>query len=258
MLVRAVDPFLSKQLSHKYLSSCEQRYLSACNHPSRVSDYVTSRLAAKLLLWRWLQLSPVAAKELSLYGLPARPPKLYLHQAILNELHVSVSHSKGLVLVGIADSQPFGVDIEHISGHDWTAIFAFMRWPLPIPPHHWQMDQYCCCVWAIYEAGFKLFGGAVVQADFRLLSIDIPADCTVISGLPYSFTASFSTLSFAGEGLVCSDWVIAVAMEPLRSIDDSLFDGITDADVGCATVHPHELSISPKPKRSMPSESLMH
>lgn len=257
MLVRAVDPFLSKQLSHKYLSSCEQRYLSACNHPSRVSDYVTSRLVAKLLLWRWLQ-SPVAAKELSLYGLPARPPKLYLHQAILNELHVSVSHSKGLVLVGITDSQPFGVDIEHISGHDWTAIFAFMRWPLPIPPHHWQMDQYCCCVWAIYEAGFKLFGGAVVQADFRLLSIDIPADCTVISGLSYSFTASFSTLSFAGEGLVCSDWVIAVAMEPLRSTDDSLFDGITDADVSCATVHPHELSISPKPKRSMPSESLMH
>jgi phosphopantetheinyl transferase len=215
MLVRAVDPFLSKQLSSKYLSSCEQGYLSGCNHPSRISDYVTSRLAAKLLLWRWLQLSLVAAKELALYGLPARPPKLYLHQGILNEFHVSVSHSKGLVLVGIADSQPFGIDIEHISGHDWTAIFAFMRWSLPIPPHHWQMDQYCCCVWAIYEAGFKLFGGAVVQADFRLLSIDIPADCTVISGFPYSFTASFSTLTFAGEGLVSSDWVIAVAMEPL-------------------------------------------
>jgi phosphopantetheinyl transferase len=258
MLVRAVDPLFCKQLSDTYLSSCEQRYLSACNHPSRISDYVTSRLAAKLLVWRWLQLSPVAANELALYGLPARPPKLYLHQGILNELHVSVSHSKGLVLVGITDSQPFGVDIEHISGHDWTAIFAFMRWPLPIPPHHWQMDQYCCCVWAIYEAGFKLFGGAVVQTDFRLLSIDIPADCTVISGLTYSFTASFSTLSFAGEGLVCSDWVIAVAMEPLRSTDDSLFDGITNADVSCATVHPHELSISPKPKRSMPSESLMH
>ncbi|MCT0210207.1 MULTISPECIES: 4'-phosphopantetheinyl transferase family protein [Synechococcales] len=239
---------MSKQLSSKYLSSCEQGYLSGCNHPSRISDYVTSRLAAKLLLWRWLQLSPVAAKELALYGLPARPPKLYLHQGILNEFHVSVSHSKGLVLVGIADSQPFGIDIEHISGHDWTAIFAFMRWPLPIPPDHWQMDQYCCCVWAIYEAGFKLFGGAVVQADFRLLSIDTPADCTVISGFPYSFTASFSTLTFAGEGLVSSDWVIAVAMEPLRSTDDSLFDGNTHADVSCATVHPMNYPFPLNPK----------
>jgi phosphopantetheinyl transferase len=258
MLVRAVDPFLSKQLSHKYLSSCEQGYLSGCSHPSRISDYVTSRLAAKLLVWRWLQLSPVAANELALYGLPARPPKLYLHQGILNELHVSVSHSKGLVLVGIADSQPFGVDIEHISGHDWSAIFAFMRWPLPIPPHHWQMDRYCCCVWAIYEAGFKLFGGAVVQTDFSLLSIDIPADCAVISSLTYSFTASFSNLCFSGEGLVSSDWVIAVAVESLRSTDDSWFDGIMDVDPSCATVHTHELFNYPTPTRSMPSESFMH
>ncbi len=215
MLVQAADPLLCQQLSRSYLSEQERRYLSRLRHSARIADYVTSRLASKLLLLRWLQHGPVAAAELELYGPPACPPKLYLHQRNLSKLHVSVSHSRGLVLVGMTDQAAFGLDIEHVTGHDWPAIFAYMRWPMPTPAHQVPMQFLCCCVWTIYEAGFKLFEGLVAQADFRLFSITFHVSQPLVNRCAFFFEAAFADLRFSGDGLVGNDWTIAVAKQPL-------------------------------------------
>jgi len=215
LLVQAIDTRLCQQLSAHYLSDQEQRYLSTLRHSARISDYVTSRLASKLLLFQWLQHDCIAVTDLELYGPPSCPPKLYLCKRDLSNLNVSVSHSRGLVLVGITEQSAFGLDIEHVLGHDWPAIFAYMRWPMPTPIHQVSIEGLCCCVWTIYEAGFKLFGGLVAQSDFRLLSITFPADQPLMNRGIFSFKGAFADLRFAGEGIVEDAWIISVAMQPL-------------------------------------------
>lgn len=215
MLVKAADKWLCQQLSAHYLSAQEQRCLSTLRHSARISDYVTSRLVSKLLLFRRFHHYNVAASDLELYGPPSCPPRLYFCKRNLSNLYVSVSHSRGLVLVGINEQSAFGLDIEHVSGHDWPAIFAYMRWPMPMPTHQVSMEGLCCCVWTIYEAGFKLFGGLVAQSDFQLLSITFHADQPLINRGLFSFKGAFADLRFVGEGIVEDSWAISVAMQPL-------------------------------------------
>ncbi len=214
MLVQAADPLLCRHLSRQFLSSEEQRQLAGLRHSLRAADFVTSRLISKLLLHRWFQLDQISASDLELRGAPGTPPSLYLHQQPLIDLHASVSHSRGLVLVGVRSGAPFGVDIEHAAGHDWTAIFNYMGWPLPAAAPVVSFELRCCCVWTIYEAGFKLFAGSLPHGGFQLHTMSFPAAADPSLGhRPFAFEAAFPGRRFSGVGLVAEAWTMAVALE---------------------------------------------
>ncbi|QPN67163.1 hypothetical protein [Synechococcus sp. CBW1006] len=176
---------------------------------------MASRLMGKLLLQQWLKHGSIAASQLELYGPPASPPKLYYCQQNLHGLFVSVSHSRGLVLVGITDHSAIGLDIEHVAGHDWQAIFAYMRWPMPVPANQLPTEIVCCCIWTIFEAGFKLYGGLVSEADFRLLSISFYTGESVAWPCTFSFEAAFQDHYYGGKGIAEADWTISVAKQRL-------------------------------------------
>jgi phosphopantetheinyl transferase len=215
LLAKAPDTLLCRHLSDKYLSDQEKWYLSKLRHDRRINEYVTSRLMVKLLLQQSLKHGPIAASQLELYAPPANPPKLYCCQQNLQGLFVSVSHSRGLVLVGITEHSAIGLDIEHVAGHDWLAIFAYMQWPIPALPNQVPIEVLCCCIWTIFEAGFKLYGGLVSEADFHLCSISFHASGSVMSRCIFTFEAAFQDQYYGGKGLAETDWAISVAKQCL-------------------------------------------
>lgn len=215
MLAKVPDILLCRHLSTLYLSDQEKWRASRLRHDQRIAHYVASRLMAKLLLRQWLDSGFIAASKLELYGPPAHPPKLYYGQQYLRDISVSVSHSRGLVLVGISDHSAIGLDIEHVAGHDWHAIFDYMQWPMPTPAKRLPAEILCCCIWTIFEAGFKLYGGRVSEASFRLLSISFGQDQSWMWRGIFSFHAAFQDQHYAGKGIAEAGWTISVARQRL-------------------------------------------
>lgn len=211
-LVRVVDWVRCEALAVRLLSGIEREHLSRYRNSSRASEYVTSRILVKLLASRWLGLQFIPPVDLEFYGPPATAPKLYLRQQHLSHLHVSISHSNGLVFAGLRDHEPIGVDIEHCSGRDWESIFAFMQWPLPESSVSFSLSRACCCSWTIYEAGFKLYAGLIGQSDFRIISMNRQADDSMVNRMGFTFVAAFGDRVFTGSGISSIDWSIAVAV----------------------------------------------
>lgn len=213
MLVKAVDPRLCQHLSACFLSPKEQDILSTLRHSLRAADYLTSRLAIKSLLIKSHHFSSVDIEHIELIAPPSCPPRLYLNQCLLADHYVSVSHSRGLVVVAHSIHDPLGIDIEHITGRDWASIYSYMNWPLPTDKLSFPRDHLCCCAWTVYEAGFKLFAGKVNQDGFVLEAIVLEHSLSNNFGQLFSFSATFAELSFVGHGLVTSNWVLAIAIQ---------------------------------------------
>ena len=201
-------------ISRDYLlSTKERKEIIGSNNPTRISEYITSRLASKLLLWEILKKPDLSPECMWVYGGNGQQPHLHAEGHDCTKHHLSISHSRGLVLVGINERGPIGLDIEHISGHNWEDICKYMSWVYPKMSQNITTETLCCCTWSIFEAGIKLFSGKVSQSSFHIHSFEIKTVNFPLCRKLFSFTAAFSESKFCGNGLIYDDWTLAVAIK---------------------------------------------
>ncbi len=218
LLTQAITSPSLQPRSLRHLSAREQEQLCGLSHPRRSAEYLTGRLAAKRVVGRLLNRAPADHagtdhRRIEILSCPGHPPSVSVEGQPRQDLRLSISHSRNLILVGASVHGDLGVDLEHMHGRDWPLILRYMDWPLTLAPRHWPAEMFPCCLWTIYESGFKLHGGLVPSESFRVHSFALPSAGSEGS-LSFVYEASFADRPFRGAGLIRQEWVAAVATGP--------------------------------------------
>jgi len=162
-----IDNLRLQVLNHEpYLDDSERKILAAREYRSqlRSEQYIYGRLLLKLLLSDYLG---VDVRSLSIRSASSGLPELYIRDAHVSYISVSLSHDRDQLFVAVGVRCGCAVDIQLLHGIHWPSVIRAMGWS-----HHlntWtSMDRdpafypalslsaRCGLLWTGFEAWMKL------------------------------------------------------------------------------------------------------
>ena len=149
----------------EYLSNEELLELESRQYANHLysSQYVFSRLIAKMCIARYMGLNPARVAIRSSLN---KKPILLLDDEEYLGLSVSISHSDDKILLGASHEFSCGVDVQGLIGIQWSIVEEYMGWTEKLTDYliDREIDQFAkniprerivAILWAGYEAWSK-------------------------------------------------------------------------------------------------------
>ena len=148
----------------------------------RRRQFVYGRLLLKQLVHSQLN---IEIQSISIAASDAGAPSLIVDGLVVDNVGLSIAHYANTVFGAVGFNCRCGVDVQAVSGVDWSAVLRVMDWSVsfdcqwlgisPEPRHENYVSPQLrsALIWSGYEAWFKCNGGDVTPSDFRLHHVEL-------------------------------------------------------------------------------------
>ena len=181
-----LDPksYLSVENFFHLLSIKERFILEQRNYRTdlRRRQFIFGRLLLKQLLHSQLN---IEIQSISIAASDAGAPSLIVDGVVVDNVGLSIAHFGNTVFGAVGFNCRCGVDVQSVSGVDWSAVLRVMEWSVsfdaqwlgisfnPLHDNYVSPQLRSALIWSGYEAWFKCNDGDVIPSDFRLCHVKL-------------------------------------------------------------------------------------
>lgn len=178
-------PYLPVEHVFHLLSIKERLILEQRNYKSdlRRRQFIYGRLLLKYLLHSQLN---IEIQSISIAASATGAPSLIVDGVVVDNVGLSIAHFGNTVFGAVGLNCRCGVDVQSVSGVDWSAVLRVMEWSVsfdaqwlgisfnPLHDNYVSPQLRSALIWSGYEAWFKCNDSdVVIPSDFRLCHVKL-------------------------------------------------------------------------------------